>query len=99
MDPDWLDRLISALANEYGPLFDVHGIATLATVDEKGAPRARSVVCRYFDAEVLTIVSDARSRKNSELRRDARAELVFWIADERIQIRIRGTVAVSDGGD
>ncbi len=75
-------------------------LATLATVDVAGAPRARTVVCRRLDEDGMAwITSDARSEKNSQLREDARAELVFWLPEARRQARLAGSVVIFDAAD
>jgi len=76
---------------------------TVATVDADGAPRARVVLCRGFDAErgELTFYTNRRSAKGRELAAHPAATAVFhWDALSR-QARIGGPVrwasdAVSD---
>ncbi len=89
---DWLVELNAALGavQRAGPL-----IATLATVDEAGRPRARSVVCRRIDDDGSAwIASDARSDKNEQVREDRWAELVVWLPQPRQQFRLAGEVYV-----
>ena len=76
---------------------------TLATVDAKGTPQARVVLCRGYDAAagVLTFYTNRRSAKGRDLASRAEATAVFyWDASSR-QARITGPVefapdAVSD---
>jgi len=76
---------------------------TVATVDDAGAPRARVVLCRGFDAErgELVFYTNRRSAKGRELAaRPAASAVFYWDALSR-QARIAGPVvpardAVSD---
>ena len=77
---EWLETFWAALDDEFGPRPHV---ATLATVDRAGDPRARSVVCRTVDESGLYFVSDARSGKNGQLRLNVVAEAVFWLSARR----------------
>ena len=89
--PEWIDDLRRALDRQYGHSADAARVATLATVDRSGAPRARAVVCRRVDDEgKLYFVSDARSGKNEQLRGDPRAEVVFWLPALHTQYRLAG---------
>jgi len=64
-------------------------LAVLATVGAGGD--ARMVVLRHADAVdgVVEVYSDTEAAKVAQLRRDPRATLVFWLPDERFQIRLR----------
>src|SRR5687768_9722974 len=85
---DWLDPLRAALDREFA---DRARVVMLATVTHDGAPRARTVVCRSINDEGTHLfVSDARSEKNAQLRRRQEAEVVFWLASQRLQYRLRG---------
>jgi len=90
---DWIGELQAALGREYG---DKPQLATLATVDRSGAPRARTVVCRRVadDGNVL-IVSDSRSEKNDQLKSSPQAEVVFWLPTLREQFRVLGTTRIT----
>lgn len=66
---------------------------TLATASCDGAPSARIVLLKAFDAGGFVFFTDYRSRKGEELEANPRAALVlFWSELER-QIRITGRVA------
>ena len=66
---------------------------TLATASSDGAPSARIVLLKAFDARGFVFFTDYRSRKGVELEANPRAALVlFWSELER-QIRITGGVA------
>ena len=73
-----------------------HMVATLATVDADGGPRARMVIIRRLDErdDSIWITTNARSGKISQLERCARAELVCWAPNERQQFRVRGHVKI-----
>jgi pyridoxamine 5'-phosphate oxidase len=78
-------------------------VATLATVDAGGSPRARSVVLRHVGGDgSLWFVSDARSDKNAQLAESNEAEIVVWLPEAREQFRFFGTVdrlgAAATGG-
>lgn len=66
---------------------------TLATLSLDGAPRARTLVLRGFDAptRTLRLHSDARSDKVAELLREPRAALHLYDAGAQVQIRLEGT--------
>lgn len=66
---------------------------TLATASSDGAPSARIVLLKAFDASGFVFFTDYRSRKGEELEVNPRAALViFWSELER-QVRITGRVA------
>lgn len=69
---------------------------TLATIGWDGAPRARTLVLRGFEAEarVLRLHADARSAKLAELARDARACLHVHDPVAQIQLRLDATAAL-----
>jgi len=67
----------------------------LATVRTDGAPAVRTVVFRGFtSADGLRLTSDLRAAKVKHLAHDARAELSWYFAGSRIQVRIAGKVGV-----
>ena len=68
----------------------------LATVDEKGRPRVRTVVLRdaVEDDASLRFHCDRRSDKAAEIAATGRAALLAYDADAKIQIRIEGTAAL-----
>jgi len=95
---DWLDPLCLALERDFA---DRPRVLTLATVARDGSPRARSVVCRSINDEGTHLfVSDARSDKNRQLRARQEVEVVYWLASQRLQYRLRGpatpTTALND---
>lgn len=66
---------------------------TLATASGDGAPSARIVLLKAFDASGFVFFTDYRSRKGEELEANPRAALVFFWSELERQVRITGTVA------
>lgn len=92
MTPLWRDILRDALAVEYGT---APWIATLASVDLEGRPRARTVILRRVDEEGRAwVISSAQSDKNGQLRGLGFAELVVYLPGRREQFRLAGRVRV-----
>lgn len=79
---------------------------TLASIGLDGAPRARTLVLRGFDAatRMLRLHSDNRSDKFAELSRAPRCALHGYDPAAQIQLRLEGTAtlhtedAVADAG-
>lgn len=68
----------------------------LATAGADGAPSARYVLCRGFDADGFELYTNQESRKAQDLRANPRAALVFgWLADDH-QVRVEGPVTAID---
>jgi pyridoxamine 5'-phosphate oxidase len=89
---EWLNLLRESLASESA---DRPAVMTLATLSRNGSPRARCVVCRAIDDDgSIWFVSDARSKKNQQIKLDRRVEAVFWLANLKRQFRIRGEARV-----
>lgn len=94
---DWVAEMKAALDAEYGAK---PRIAALATVDEGGRPRVRSVVCRRVEEDgSLWVASDARSDKNEQIRARPFGEMVFWLSTRREQFRVAGEMEVVRGDD
>jgi len=74
---------------------------TLATVGPDGAPEARTLVLRGFDAEAraVRLHSDARSGKVAALAREPRAQLHLYDAGAKLQLRLSGRATVHLGDD
>ena len=90
---DWLDPLRSALDREFA---DRPRVVALATVRRDGSPRARMVVCRSInDQGTHLFVCDARSEKHEQLAARQEAEVVYWLASQRLQYRLRGPASTS----
>ncbi len=65
---------------------------TLATTDESGAPDARMVLLKGFDASGFVFYSNLESAKGAQLAANPRAALVFYWSSLSRQVRIRGAV-------
>lgn len=82
----WLEEATAAEIN------DPEAMA-LATVDERGSPDARMVLCKGADARGIVFYSNVESAKGRELAgRPLAAALFHWKALRR-QVRFRGPVA------
>jgi pyridoxamine 5'-phosphate oxidase len=66
---------------------------TLATAGADGAPDARIVLLRRFDADGFRFFTNYDSQKGRELTANPRATLVFFWPTLNRQIRIAGSVA------
>jgi pyridoxamine 5'-phosphate oxidase len=66
---------------------------TLATASADGAPSARIVLLKSFDASGFVFYGNMESRKFSELKANPRAALDFYWAPLDRQVRIEGGVA------
>lgn len=84
----WLDQAFDRLA-EHNP-----GAMTLASVDARGRPSARMVICRGFDAEDgwLVFYTDRTSHKAAMLDASPRAACVFYWEPLDRQLRVEGPV-------
>jgi pyridoxamine 5'-phosphate oxidase len=93
MSIPWLEWFRGAVAQAgLQPL-----VLALATVDEMGRPQVRSVVCRRIEKDgSLWMTSDSRSGKNTQIRRNAQAAAVCWLAVTREQFRFSGVVDILD---
>jgi pyridoxamine 5'-phosphate oxidase len=65
---------------------------TLATVAEDGAPAARMVLLKGFDARGFVFYTNLESRKSAELIGNPMAALCFYWKSLRRQVRIEGPV-------
>lgn len=71
--------------------------ATLVTVDEQGAPAARTVTVRGVAADEVSIFVNARSPKVEHLRADGRYELLAFFPTLMVQYRLRGGFELRTG--
>jgi hypothetical protein len=69
---------------------------SVATVGADGFPESRVVVLRQFDPAEREVVfhTDERSPKVADLRRDPRCGFLLYDPDQRVQVRLRTTVAL-----
>ncbi|UQA58501.1 pyridoxamine 5'-phosphate oxidase family protein [Polyangium aurulentum] len=93
--PAWLATVESSL--ERSRATPEVRYAQLATVDASGAPRCRTIVVRAVVPEHGAIVfsTDARSPKTGEILAEPRAELCWYFAETREQLRIAGEVVLA----
>jgi len=89
------------LADARGAVPENPTAMTLATVDERGFPDARMVLCRGFDREHgwLAFYTDRESGKGRQLASIPNAAIVFYWEPLRRQIRIRGPVVPAPAAD
>lgn len=81
----WLDQ-----AHEAG--IPQPNAMTLSTVDEGGAPDARVVLLKAFDARGFVFYTHRTSHKGRQLEGRRQAALTFWWDPLERQVRIRGDV-------
>jgi pyridoxamine 5'-phosphate oxidase len=76
------------------------GLPTLATTGPAGEPQARILALRGVERATRTLWfhTDRRSAKVSALKRDARASVLFWSADDAVEVRLDGTVSLHLSG-
>jgi pyridoxamine 5'-phosphate oxidase len=63
---------------------------TLATVDDRGRPAARTVLLKGFDGRGFTFYTNTMSRKGRELATNPACALMFWWDLLHRQVRIEG---------
>jgi len=66
---------------------------TLATVDDKGQPSARTVLLKGVDERGFIFYTNYGSRKGKELAQNPRAALVFYWPDQERQVCVAGEVS------
>ena len=66
---------------------------TLATCTPSGAPSARMVLLKGFDAEGFVFYTNAQSRKGDELAANSQVALLFHWKSLRRQVRVEGRVS------
>jgi PPOX class probable FMN-dependent enzyme len=89
---EWIGELQSAISREFG---DKPAVATLATIDKAGAPRARTVICRRVtDDGSIVITSDSRTEKVEQLKASPQAEIVIYLPNLREQYRVLGAARI-----
>jgi pyridoxamine 5'-phosphate oxidase len=87
----WFERAAAEV-----PLVDA---MTLATVDSEGAPDARMVLLKGFDATGFRFFSNYESVKGEQLAAEPRAALVVYWRELDRQVRARGEVERLDAVD
>ena len=73
-------------------------VCSLGTVDAYGCPRSRMVVLRDVNAESreLLVFTDPRTPKWQELLEKPLAEILFWNAREKVQLRCQCKVTLHE---
>jgi pyridoxamine 5'-phosphate oxidase len=66
---------------------------TLATVDERGLPDARMVLCKGADTRGIVFYTNIESAKGRELKGQPRAAALFHWKSLRRQARFRGAIS------
>jgi len=94
---DPIDQFTAWYEDARAAMADDADAVVVATADASGAPSARVVLLRGFDARGFCFYTSYESRKGDELRVNPRAAMVFhWTALHR-QVRVTGSVErVSD---
>ena len=94
---DPIDQFTAWYEDARASMGDDADAVVVATADASGAPSARVVLLRGFDARGFCFYTSYESRKGDELRVNPRAAMVFhWPALHR-QVRVTGSVErVSD---
>lgn len=64
---------------------------TLATVDERGRPSARTVLLKFFDRDGFVFFTNLESRKAVHIEQNPAVALLFWWPGLERQIEIDGT--------
>jgi pyridoxamine 5'-phosphate oxidase len=89
---DWPTQFGHWLADAVGAHLPEPNAMTLATVDARGRPSARTVLLKGYDERGFVCYTNLRSRKATEARANPYASLVFcWLALHR-QVVVCGEV-------
>lgn len=97
--PTWLEQFESWLGAALQTGMAEPNAMVLATAGDDGAPSARTVLLRGFDARGLRFNTNYRSRKGGELAVNPRATLVFpWYQQQR-QVIVDGDVSRLDAAE
>jgi pyridoxamine 5'-phosphate oxidase len=90
--PTWVEQFDRWFAAAIAAELPEPNAMVVATADADGAPDARIVLMKGYDAEGIVFVTSYASAKGAELAVNPRAALVFpWHAMQR-QVRVRGRV-------
>ncbi|ANK92740.1 pyridoxamine 5'-phosphate oxidase-like protein [Rhizobium sp. N6212] len=85
------------MADGSAPSAAVH----LATVSSTGSPGLRTVIGREasFDEATVSFITDIRSTKIKDIRRDPRVSAIAYELESRVQIKLAGTAAIVEDED
>jgi len=90
--PTWVEQFDRWFAAAVAAELPEPNAMVVATADADGAPDARLVLMKGYDAAGIVFVTSYASAKGAQLAINPRAALVFpWHAIQR-QVRVRGTV-------
>jgi pyridoxamine 5'-phosphate oxidase len=78
-----------------GPCTVAH--PAVRTVNLRGLTADRAGSPDVPDAELMRFVTDVRSDKADETRKNPRAELLMWFPEAQVQIRVAGTLTLTPG--
>ena len=69
---------------------------SVATLGVDNSPRSRTVVLRHVDrvGKAIRFHTDIRSSKFAELKRDPRISVLFYDAEQKLQIRVEGQASL-----
>lgn len=69
---------------------------TMATLSKEKAPAQRMVVLREFskDDVLITVFTDARSKKVEEIKNNDSVSLLFYDPEEKLQVSIKGKASL-----
>ncbi len=73
----------------------------VASIGLDGSPQVRTIVLRHANQTLWTLdaYTDSRSPKYQELKKNGRAQVVFWSARLSWQLRVSVIASVHDEGD
>lgn len=86
----WLEQALESDAEHAN-------VMTLASVDERGFPHARTVLLKGSDEQGMVFYTNYQSHKGIELTTTGHAALVFWWPQLARQVRVEGDVEKVDG--
>lgn len=92
LDQDPLVQFGSWMAAAIEARPETANVMTLATADGEGAPSARTVLLRGFDADGFLFFTNYESRKGLEIEANPRAALVFYWPELHRQVLVQGEV-------
>lgn len=90
--PDPFSQFRAWLEDAYAAGVAQPNAMALSTVDADGAPDARIVLLKGFDAEGFVFYTHRTSHKGQQLERRKQAALTFWWDPLERQVRVRGRV-------
>ena len=87
----WLERWLGE-AETSGELN--HTAMALSSLDCRGGPRTRFVLCKGVNQTGLRFFTNLESDKGTELARDPRVSVAFYWSILKRQVRVEGTVSL-----